>query len=162
MSVDMTYGQPVCLNCGSDDTDCSINRGSDVDIHTNERYWDEGWKCRNCGGRFEVARAFESEDYIYHLEANDADPFIIKFLNYMENYNLNVNVEDERRRCAELAYSVWTSTNSLGEWKDKMLRAMDHDVHFKPENALEQLAQMFWRRAHAYIYTVIPGIWEPS
>jgi hypothetical protein len=64
MSVDIQSYPIICENCQSDNTDCSINSGSD---HTIPYTWDEGWKCRDCGARFEVARLWSYEDYVYHI-----------------------------------------------------------------------------------------------
>jgi transposase-like protein len=66
MSVEATYYPITCPECGSDNTDCSINFGSDrVD---GQDAWDEVWKCRDCGARFPVARLFTAEDYEQKVE----------------------------------------------------------------------------------------------
>ena len=80
MSVELQHYPDIhCESCGSTNTDCSVNLGSARD-YTGTDYWDEGWKCRDCGARFPVARAFTEQDYQQKVEMileellNEYDP----------------------------------------------------------------------------------------
>lgn len=67
MSAPYVEGEVFCPNCESDNTDFSIGRGSCE--YDEGSAWDEGWKCRDCGARFDIGRAFTQVDYCEQIEA---------------------------------------------------------------------------------------------
>lgn len=94
MSADLQTYPIHCTNCDSDNTDCSSNFGSEYaeGIYS----WDEVWKCRDCGSRFQVARQFDRED------------FREKLLELLDELGVEADVED----AADLIES-WADSREL-------------------------------------------------